>query len=80
MLENIWNGKKDKNSDCVRWYLSKKDDEKSYEKQFIEPIEERVGIDKLPAIVLLADEAVYMNHTGIINVEKVVGWMKNIEM
>ncbi|WP_461868117.1 hypothetical protein [Faecalimonas sp.] len=64
----------------MRWYLSKKDDEKSYEKQFIEPIEERVGIDKLPAIVLLADEAVYMNHTGIINVEKVVGWMKNIEM
>ena len=68
------------------------------EKQFIEPLEEKVGIDKiqrvnvqdesfvadkyqidkLPAVVLLSDEMVYMNHTGAIDVEEVADWLKNI--
>ena len=67
-----------------------------YEKQFIEPLEEKVGIDKiqrvnvqdesfvadkyqidkLPAVVLLSDEMVYMNHTGAIDVEEVADWLK----
>lgn len=71
-----------------------------YEKQFIEPLEKKVGtdkiqcvnvqdepfvadkyqIDRLPAVVLLADEMVHMNHTGAIDVEKVADWLKNIEM
>lgn len=71
-----------------------------YEKQFIEPLKERVEtdkiqrinvqdepfmadkyqIDRLPTVVLLADETVYMNHTGAIDVEEVADWLKNIEM
>lgn len=39
---------------------------------------DKYQIDKLPAVVLLSDEMVYMNHTGAIDVEEVADWLKNI--
>ncbi len=67
-----------------------------YEKQFIAPLEKRIGegkirrvdaqndpfmadkynIDKLPAVVLLDGETVYMNRTGAIDIDEVYSWMK----
>ena len=67
-----------------------------YDNQFITPLEQMVGedkiqrvdaqndpftadiynIDKLPAVVLLDGEAVYMNRTGAINVDEVASWLK----
>lgn len=66
-----------------------------YEKQFIAPLERKVGegkiqrvdaqsdpftadkysIDKLPAVVFLDGEAVYMNRTGAIDVDEAADWL-----
>ena len=67
-----------------------------YEKQFITPLEEKVGaehieridawkvplraekyhVDRLPTVVLLDGDAVYMNRTGAIDVNEVANWLK----
>ena len=66
-----------------------------YESQFISPLEEMVGaeriervdawkephraekyhVDKLPTVVLLDGEKVYMNRTGAIDVREVSKWI-----
>ena len=67
-----------------------------YEKQFIAPLEEKVGaeyieridawkepwkaekymVNRLPTVILLDVENVYMIRTGAIDIEKVAEWLK----
>ena len=67
-----------------------------YESQFITPLENLVGTDRieridawkepwratkynverLPTVVLLDGEKVYMNRTGAIDIDKVAEWLK----
>lgn len=67
-----------------------------YENQFIAPLENLVGadrieridawqephraekyhVDRLPTVVLLDGDAVYMNRTGAIDVNEVANWLK----
>lgn len=37
---------------------------------------EKYHVERLPTVVLLDGETVYMNRTGAINVEEVAGWLK----
>lgn len=37
---------------------------------------EKYLIERLPTVVLMDGEKVYMNRTGAINVEEVAGWLK----
>ena len=37
---------------------------------------EKYNVERLPTVVLLDGDAVYMNRTGAINVEEVAGWLK----
>ena len=37
---------------------------------------EKYHVDKLPTVVLLDEETVYMNRTGAIDVNEVANWLK----